>query len=293
MASLQSALVRFLLRRSDIWNKTLSDIRKDMEKIKSKGLPDGVEFKKDTINDVCVEKIVPCGALKNKAILYFHGGGFCLGIYSSNREFVARIAKESGLQVILVDYRLAPEHPFPEALEDAVSVYKGLLQESCHPKDIIVMGDSSGCGLALSALLVLKQSSMAMPLAAAFITPVFDFTGKSESFKTRAKKDPFKLTDPLGIAKIYVEDNEPTSAVISPLYGQLDGLPPMLVHAADYDVFLCDSIKLQEKALKAGINIELKVWTKMWHIFHMQASIVPEAQKAMNEIYTYINERLK
>lgn len=292
MSSLQSALIRFLLRKSDMWNKPLSDIRKSMETMKTQGMPPGVGLINNDLNGVPVQRLIPFEALKNKAILYFHGGGFCLGIYPANREFAAHIAKESGITVILPDYRLASENPFPAALEDAVAVYKGLLQEGYSEKDIVVMGDSSGCGLALSALLVLKQSGAAMPSALAFITPVFDFAGKGETFISRAHKDPFKLKDPLSIAKVYVGANNPSSPALSPVYGDLEGLPQMLIHAADYDVFLSDSLHLAEKAMNRYVNVELKVWQKMWHIFHMQYGMVPEAKAAVSEICHYINEKI-
>jgi acetyl esterase/lipase len=151
------------------------------------------------------------------------------------------------------------------------------------------MGDSSGCALAVSALLALKQGGVRMPRALAFITPVFDLAGKGETFLTRAEKDPFELKDPLGIAKIYVGSNNPLSPMLSPLYGELQGLPPVLIHAADYDVFLSDSYRFKENAEKAGVNVELKVWRKMWHIFHMQSSFVPESMKALKELCSHIN----
>lgn len=289
MSSIQSMLIRFLLRRSNLWNKPLPEIRKTMEALKSQGMPEGVEVSYETVNGVACNLFTPIDAAKGKAALYFHGGGFCLGIYEANREFVARLAKETGTAVYMPDYRLAPENPFPAALEDAVAVYKGLIQKGFSQKDIVVMGDSAGCALAVSALLVLKQSGEAMPRALAFITPVFDFAGKGETFTTRQKRDPFKPKDPLGVAKLYVGTNNPSSPVISPLYGELRGLPPMLIHAADYDVFLSDAVRLAEKAREAGVSVEIKVWRKMWHIFHMQVSIVPESKKAFTELCAYLS----
>jgi epsilon-lactone hydrolase len=292
MASIQSMLIRFLLRRADMWNKPLEKIRNDMEKLKAQVIPEGLEIKSEDLNGVPIERMIPLGDIQRKVILYFHGGGFCLGIYFSNREFVAQIAKESGFTVIMPNYRLAPESPFPGALEDAVSVYRGLLNEGNSGKDIVVMGDSSGCALALSALLVLKKSGMEMPSALAFITPVIDFAGKGESLITRAVKDPFRLKDPLGIAKIYIGTNNPSSPMISPVYGELEGMPPMLIHAADYDVFLSDSVSIKEKADKIDVNVELKIWSKMWHIFHMQYGIVPEAKVVLSELCSYVKEKL-
>lgn len=127
-----------------------------------------------------------------------------------------------------------------------------------------------------------------MPCSMAFITPVFDMAGHGDSFSSKAGKDPFKLIDPLGIAKIYISGNNPTSPVLSPLYGELGGLPPTLIHAADYDVFLSDSTRFAEKAKNDGVMVDIKVWRKMWHIFHMQAQFVPESSKALDKICLFI-----
>lgn len=284
MNSIQSSLVRFMLRRSNIWNKPLNEVRKTMEGIKANDMPKGIEVSRKTINGVACEVFSNPLEMKGRVILYFHGGGLCLGIYPSNREFAAKICSMTGVDVYMPDYRLAPENPFPAALEDAIAVYKGIIEKGYNGKDIIIMGDSSGCALAVSALLALKQSNIEMPCAMNFITPVFDFAGKGDSFASKAAKDPFKLVDPLGIAKIYVASNNPTSPSISPLYGELDGLPPMLIHAAEYDVFLSDSTRFAEKAKKANVKVDIKVWRKMWYIFHMQAPFVPESKKALLEI---------
>lgn len=293
MISIQSTLVRFLLKKTDIWNKPLQEIRRKMESIKAKGIPEGITLKKEKVNGVPCEVFLYHEAKMGNAILYFHGGGFCLGIYNANREFVAGISKKTGVNVYMPDYRLAPEHPFPAALEDAVAFYKGMLHKGYAAKDLIVMGDSSGCALAVSALLALKQSDERMPAALAFITPLFDLAGKGETFLTRAGTDPFKLKDPLGIAKIYLGLNNPTSPMISPLYGELAGLPPILIHAGDYDVFLSDAYRFQEKLEAAGGEAKMKVWKKMWHVFHMQATIVPESGVALTELCSYIKEKLQ
>lgn len=284
MNSIQSSLVRFMLRRSNIWNKPLNEVRKTMEGIKVNDMPKGIEISRKTVNGVGCEVFRHPLGMKDKVILYYHGGGFCLGIYPSNREFAAKICSMTEIDVYMPDYRLAPENPFPAALEDAIAVYRGIIEKGYNGKDVIIMGDSSGCALAVSALLALKQSDIEMPCTMNFITPVFDLAGKGDSFTLKAAKDPFKLVDPLEIAKIYVAANNPTSPLISPLYGELDGLPPVLLHAAEYDVFLSDSTRFAEKAEKAGVKVDIKVWRKMWHIFHMQAPFVPESKKALLEI---------
>lgn len=290
MNSIQSGLIRFFIRRSGLFNKPLDEIRRNMGKLKSKGLPEGISVKEQRINKVDCEVITNLTAKKDQVIIYFHGGGFCLGIYPSNREFVAGIAKKTGCNVFLPDYRLAPENPFPAALQDAVNIYKGMLEQGYKASNIIVMGDSSGCALALSALLELRNEYVAMPRAIGCITPVFDLTGKGTTFQSRAKKDPFQNQNPLGMAGNYLSKNDPFSYKISPLYGELSGLPPILIHAADYDVFLGDSLRMKDMYETAGGKVTLKVYPKMWHIFHMQEQVVPEAKQALEEMCSVLME---
>ena len=267
----------------DLWNKPLSEIRLFMENIPVGGGHLPAERRK--IGGVPCDAFDPPDADESKTILYFHGGGFCLGIYPSNREFVAVIAESACIRTYLPDYRLAPENPFPAALEDAESVLGDLLQSSGK---LIVMGDSSGCALALSALLEFKNAETHLPAALVLITPMLDFAGQGESMRTREKTDPFQMKDPLSIANIYLGENDPYSPAFSPIYGNPEGLPPMLVHAADNDVFLSDAYRLVQKAKDAGCKADLKVWPDMWHIFHMQAAVVPAAGQAMEEIYAFI-----
>lgn len=288
MNSIQSYVIRFLLKQSNIWNKPLSEIRKTMEDIKTNDLPNSITIGQEEVNGVACKVFHNNGSQSDKVIIYFHGGGFCLGIYNPNTEFVAKIAKQTGNSVYMPIYRLAPEHPYPAALEDAVAVINGLMARGHRIEQTMVIGDSSGCALALSALHALNQSGKHTPKALAFMTPVFDFVGKGESFITRAGKDPFKLIDPLGIAKLYYQSNNAASPFISPLYSDFERLPPVLIHAADYDVFLSDSIRFKESAEAIGRVVELKVWKKMWHVFHMQAGVVPESNKALDELCSYI-----
>lgn len=290
MGSIQSVAIRFLLKKSNLWNKPLHQIRTDMAKIKARGLPKDVQVRTEEINGVSCEVFLSKKAKSDRAIIYYHGGGFCLGIYHANREFVATIAEKSGMNVYMPDYRLAPETPFPAALEDAIAVYKGILNQGYTENNITIMGDSSGCALALSALLVLKDSGVRMPKAFVGITPVFDLAGTGDTFTTIAGKDPFRLIDPLGITKLYIGENNPSSPMLSPLYGDLSELPAMLIHAGEYDVFLSDSIRLIEKVKAVGAKSELKIWRKMWHIFHMQAVLMPESKNAMDEIYSFLHK---
>jgi acetyl esterase/lipase len=290
MGSLQASITREMIKKSDMWNRELDEIRKTMEAIPdSAGIPEGITVAHAVLNGVAVETFRHAEGRSERVVLYFHGGGFCLGIYPANRAFVAQLAKDTGLDFILPDYRLAPEHPFPAALEDAIDVYKGLLHsEGYRAEDIAVAGDSSGCALALSALMVLRRSGEPMPERCAFITPVFDLAGTGESFRTKAEKDPFRLEDPLGIAKNYVGDNSATIPELSPLFGSLAGLPRMFIQAAEYDVFLSDAQRMTERVRKMGGQAELRLWKRMWHVFVMQHAFVPESKQALAEFCSFL-----
>ncbi|MBN2529290.1 MAG: alpha/beta hydrolase [Deltaproteobacteria bacterium] len=294
MASIQSHLHRFLIGKLINFNKSLVEIKKEFENRNSRFLPPrDVAVKQVTAGGVNAEWFVPRYSTEDKVLVYLHGGGYCLGLSSITRKFVARISLESGLRTLLVDYRLAPKHPWPAALDDAVNVYNWLQQEGYSPRRIAFAGDSSGAGLCLSALLEFRNGGLPLPSSCAALCPVLDMAGTGESFKTRAHLDPFRLKDPLGIAKHSFTNTNPKDPILSPLYSNLHGLPPLLIHAAQYDVFEDDAVRFAQKAEAAGANVTLTVWEKMWHIFQLSPQFLPEANQARSEISAFIQRYTK
>lgn len=293
MLSKEAKMVKNFLKNANTFNKSLNEIRKSLNDMNSTD-----EFLEDvyicTINacGVNCELFIPLGTDDNKIIIYFHGGGYCLGIYNINRKFVANIAKESGYKVLLVDYRLAPENPYPAAHEDALSVYKWLIGENFRPENIVLMGDSSGCGLILATLFKLKELQLIMPAALVFISPVVDYTGNGKSLITAKKDDPYQYEDPFSISKIFLGNNNVKDLLISPLYGELRGLPSMFIHGSEHDVFLSDSISLAERAKDNGVDVSIKIWKELWHVFHVNANIIPEGKEALKEIYEFISNSI-
>lgn len=284
----QADMVRRMLREADMWNRPLGEIRAAMEAMPGQGMPEGVVATRMELGGV------PCEVFRGRqrtgrAAVYFHGGGFCLGIYAANREFVAGLSQSLCADIYMPDYRLAPEHAFPAALEDAKAAYHAML--TLGYDRLLVTGDSSGCALALSALLAAKRSGEAMPDAIVMMTPVLDLAGGGE-VSADAQQDPFQMKDPLALARNYTAGYDATLPDISPLYGDLTGLPPILIHAAQYDVFAGDAQRFAARAEEAGVAVELKVWEGMWHIFHMQSAFVPEAAQAMEEIREFMEEVL-
>lgn len=297
MASLQSALIRFLIKKTVNWNKPLAEVRSDLAKMGGKlKVPAGIAYSQRVLNKVNVDEFLPDASLQAgvagriRLIIYVHGGGYSLGLVNTNRNFVMNIARQSGLRVVLVDYRLAPEHPFPAALEDFLSVYRGLLKEGVQPKQIAVMGDSSGCGLALAGLTCLRDAGDPLPATLVAMCPMVDQTNSGDTFQSRAHLDPYRL-DPKYYTNQYVLiGQDPRNPLLSPIYADLRGLPPILIHAADHDVFLSDATRLAEKACQSGVPVTLKVWDSMWHIFQMSAELLPEGQTSLKEIFAYLQQ---
>lgn len=292
MISLQGGLIRFLLRHVNLWNRPLPELREKLAAMRGKGLPAGVRHTREALGGVPCDCLTPVGA-GSGTLLYFHGGGYCLGIYDTNREFAARLAEVCGVTMLLPDYRLAPEHPFPAALEDAVRVLKALAAAPGGLGQVVVAGDSSGCGLGLAALQQLKAEGAPMPAGLAAITPVYDLTGSGESLTRCAARDPFRMKDPLGLTRFYADGRDVAAPELSPLFGSLAGLPPLLIHGAADDVFLSDAQRCAAWAGKAGTEVTLKVWPGMWHLFPMQTPFVPEARLAVQELCAFVEGRLR
>lgn len=226
-------------------------------------------------------------------VFYLHGGGYAIGSVSTHAELVSRISRASGARALSVDYRLAPEDPFPAGLDDAVTAYRWLLKQGVDPKTVVIAGDSAGGGLSLATLLALRDAGDPLPAAAVLLSPWTDLTGGGESRTTRREADP--MIDPdleAQGAKQYAGSNELTNPLISPLLGDLAGLPPMLIHVGDAEVLLSDSTRLAERAKAAGVDAEIEVWDEMIHVFQFFGAMLPEAGEATEKIGQYIKQHV-
>lgn len=291
MASIQSYLLRFLLTKTVNWNRPLNEIREFQKNIEKKEvIPPGIEIEKISINGIESEWFIPRNSLKERTLIYLHGGGYCLGIVNANRNFVLKLSAEFGVPIILLNYRLAPENPHPAALNDSVSLYKWLIKDkNISPKNIGYIADSSGCGLTLATLLALKQELVPLPRFQILMSPVVDLNRTGESFKKMASIDPFNIKDEYFIDNNYLIGNDPNDPLISPIYGDLTGISDTMIQASEYDVFLSDSIMLYQKLASSQVSVNFKVWTKMWHIFQMSHGLLPEGKQAIHEIKIYIH----
>jgi epsilon-lactone hydrolase len=243
---------------------------------------------------VDAEWIFPGNARPDKAILYFHGGGFRLGSVASHRDLISRLAHASGCRVLAVNYRLAPEHGFPAPVEDAVSAYRWMLDQGLQPDNIAFAGDSAGGNLVLAAMLSLRERGLRLPVAAVLMSPWTDLAATGESYVSRAEADPIHQRPMIqALAKNYLgSDADSCQPLASPLYAELEGLPPLLIQVGDRETVLSDSTMFADKAKAAGVEVELEIWDGMIHVFQMFAAELPEARQAIGNITRFFQEHL-
>jgi phosphinothricin tripeptide acetyl hydrolase len=227
-------------------------------------------------------------------IVYLHGGGYVMGSLNTHRTLAYNLAKASGFQVLQVDYRLAPEHPFPAALQDSITTIKWLRQNGLPAKQIGIAGDSAGGGLALATCLALRDAGEELPAAVVCISPWTDLAGQGESMQGKASVDPFISSSEVEYFRnLYIKNEDPRLPLASPLYADLAGLPPLLFQVGSDEILLDDSTRLAAKAKQAGVEVELKVWKKMIHVWHLFAPILSEGQEAIAEAASFLEKHLK
>jgi acetyl esterase/lipase len=238
------------------------------------------------------EWILPAGVAAGRVLLYLHGGSYIAGSINSHRALAANLAAAAGGRALLLDYRLAPEHPFPAALDDALAAYRWLLAEGAPAREISVAGDSAGGGLALALLLALRDAGDPLPAAAALLSALTDMTFSGETIQSKAKADLIlDFEKERQFAPLYLGNTSPRDPRVSPLYADLRGLPRLLIQVGSDEILLADSIRLAEKAKAAGVNVTLEVWEGMQHVWHFAASIIPEGRKAIRAIGEFIKAR--
>lgn len=241
------------------------------------------------------EWIAADGAPGDKAILYFHGGGFRLGSVASHRDLIARIADASCCRVLAINYRLAPEHRFPAALDDALAAYDWLRAQGSRPENIAFAGDSAGGNLVLAAMLRLREHGLPLPVAGVLMSPWTDLAAGGASYVSRADADPIHARPMiLALAKAYLgDDGDPRHPMASPLYADLAGLPPLLIQVGDRETVLDDSTLFAEKARAAGVDVDLQVWDGMIHVFQMFGNELCQAQQAVDAIAGFLRQHLR
>ncbi|MCP4544712.1 MAG: alpha/beta hydrolase [Chloroflexi bacterium] len=240
-------------------------------------------------NDVPAEWIDTPAASSERIILYLHGGSYNSASIKSHHSLAANIANSAQARALIIDYRLAPENPFPAAVDDAVAAYQWLLSNNIASNRIIVAGDSCGGGLALSLLISLREINEPLPAAVVCLSPWTDLTCTGDSWVTNAKNDIFLDPDfEKKSAKLYLGDADPQTPLASPLYADLRALPPLLIQVGSDELLLSDATRLAERAKAAGVDVTLEVWKDMQHEWHFAASVLPEGKRAIDRVGEFI-----
>lgn len=274
---------------------SIKKFREDCEKgaASTTKIPKEIQIKEQTIEGIKAEWLIPNNAHPEKLIVYVHGGGYVSGSCSDHRGFVSKFAQFTGIQVLVFEYRLAPENPFPAALDDSMKVYTWLLTSEYKPKNILLAGESAGGGLCLATLLALKEKNILLPVAAVAISPWTDLTCSGESYKTKNRFSPAPLNSWNVFSKHYCGNTPANHPFISPLFGDLKGLPPLFINSGVNDELFDDGEKFSLKAKNAGVHVSFRAGANMIHCYPLLAPMFPEATDAMNEIVEFVKFHLK
>lgn len=257
-------------------------------------LPWGVTFEMHDFGDFRAECLNTIGSTADKVILYLHGGGYLIGSPKTHRALAGNIAKGTKLNALVIDYRKAPEHPFPAALDDAVNAYKFLINNKKYPpENIVLAGDSSGGGLTVALQYYLRDHKLPLPRASVLLSPYLDLKQKGKSIHKNAKNDRFlDVFEMRKWARLYAPEQDLDNPLISPLYGDPTGLPPMLIQASESEVLFDDARRMVDKAKKAGVRVTFQTWKGLVHWWHLFGTL-PEAKEAINHIIAYINRHFE
>ncbi len=279
--------------RVDPTTVAVEQVRSGMELATSHlAAPEATAFEVTDAGGVAAEWTRPPGVSEDVTLLYHHGGGYCAGSPRTHRALVGHFAREIGARALSVDYRLAPEHPFPAALEDALRAYRWVLAGGTSPRQVVVGGDSAGGGLTLALLLALRDAGEPLPAAAVLVSPWTDLTGSGESLRSKVDVDP--MVRPEGLhrfAGFYAGAAERGGAALSPLFADLTGLPPVLIQVGTAECLLDDSTRLADRLQTAGVDVTLRIYDDMIHVFQILV-MIPEAREAAREVGAFCQRHL-
>jgi len=301
MPSIRSKLFRLILKavvapRIRSAGCSVEELRKVAADLAQRQrLPQGVIVEAVEIgNRLEGEWITPVHTSADATVLYLHGGGLVMGSPATHRELAARIALGSRCRVLSIDYSLAPEFPFPSAVDDTVQAYQWLIQAGTPAGRITIGGDSGGGSLALQSAMTLRDRALSFPSSLFMMSPQTDWLEfDGESYSTRAKLDPWVTKEMCRFfASLYVGESTAAQQCLSLATMDLRGLPPILIQAGDREVLLSDATRLADLARRAGVDVRLDVWPGMWHAFQSSAGLVPEARRAIAELGSFVREHL-
>jgi len=285
-------VIKLLLHNREVAaKKRVKDERDELEHMANMiQLSNDVETKKVNIDGIDAIWLKTPGVEEESLIIYLHGGSYTAGSFNSHKDLVQRLSREAKCKIITIEYGLAPEQPFPKGLNDVIKIYNWLINEEKYkPNKIVIVGDSAGGGLTLATLVKLRDLNIKLPAAGVCLSPWTDLAFTGESYYDKNIRDPgITLDDLMFAAKLYIGNNDPKNPYISPVYADLKGLPPLLIHVGTVEKLLNDSTRVAESAKKAGVNVTLKVWNEMIHVFQAYAVLIREGEESIKEIGSFI-----
>jgi len=288
-------------RLSSWYMKRINPKRTDFDKMRARldtvagmaPIADGVARRNSEICGLNVAWLTPDLAVPGKLLLYWHGGGYVMGSSKSHAPIVSHIARAARVTALIPEYRLAPEHPYPAAIDDAVWVYRALLADGYKPADIVVAGDSAGGGLTVAMLATLRDAGDPLPDAVFLMSPWLDLSGQGESMISRKDHDPWFDPEHLPhVIEHYCDQTRLRDPLVSPVYADASDLPPTLIQVGEDEILLSDSERFAANMRAAGRPVELDVWPGMWHVWQMFIGLMPESRRAVDKIGKFIRDRV-
>jgi epsilon-lactone hydrolase len=287
--------LRFFVKRRLTPAPPIEELRKQMETMLHfvPSPPRGTQSSRVDAGGIKALRVATSQALDGRRVLYLHGGGYVMGSPDHYGDFLWRIARVTSARVVCPYYRLAPEHPFPAALDDAIRVYSWLLSEGTRPRELVIMGDSAGGGLAFATLLRLRDEGLPLPAAAVALSPWTDLALTGTSITQNARRDLTLMPERAAtFARHYLTDADPRHPYASPLYGDVRGLPPILIQVGSDEILRDDSVRMAEKLRAAGTPVELQIGHRMHHVWQLYARVLPEGRAAVARIGAFLERRL-
>jgi epsilon-lactone hydrolase len=268
--------------------------RRRFEEMVAQPLPAGVTVTPAALGSVPTVEITVAGVEPRHIVLYFHGGVYALGTAALGADLASEIGRRIDAAVISVEYRLAPEHPYPAAVDDAVAAYDVLLQRGVAPQDIVVAGESAGAGLAIAGLVAARDRGLPMPAAALLMSPWTDLTLSGTSMDTKQGIDP-QLARELFRPRVadYVGDHDPSEGLISPIFADLSGLPPLVIQAGSHEVLLDDAVRLARRAAADDVGVTLDITPGVPHVFQAFHAVLEEGASALDRAAQLLSDLLR
>ncbi|GGO26441.1 alpha/beta hydrolase [Microbispora rosea subsp. aerata] len=295
MTRQQREAVDALLRDAPVHpNPTLAEQRAGFALALSRPLPDDVTVRETVLAGRPALDLTPATAAGRGRLLHFHGGGYILGSPGTHAGFTAQLARRAGLRATSLDYRLAPEHPFPAAVDDGLAAYRALLDAGVRPEELVLAGDSAGGGLVVATLVAARDAGLPQPAGAVVFSPWVDLTLGGESMRTKKDADPIFTPEAIrAYVAPYLGGQDPAHPLASPVFADLRGLPPLLVQAGSNELLLDDAVRLAGRAAADEVDVTLRVWPRVPHVFQVHFGSLDEADEALDEAALFLSARVQ